>query len=152
MSERDVGEFVYRGTTLGWPGLPVVAELRLCSASSDPVVATLFAIGCRNRGGAAVVHLVRATDVPLARDAENWLAELEAEVVIERTAGEVEVLATATVAADDAITALGRLGVELPARIASFDNALSETLREHRRLTAAERRSFDDHLKERYDF
>jgi hypothetical protein len=48
------GPYLYRGTTTGWPGNPVLREQNITCTSTDPLVATLFAIECRNHGRAIV--------------------------------------------------------------------------------------------------
>jgi hypothetical protein len=48
------GPYLYRGTTTGWPGNPVLREQKITCTSTDPLVATLFAIECRNHGRAIV--------------------------------------------------------------------------------------------------
>ena len=145
MTERDIGEFVYRGTTLGWPGSPTTLGFESCSASTDPVAATLFAIQCRNVGGPAVLHLIEVATAELTDD-RNVLWDLEREVVVARTASEAEELAVVTVPVEDAVDALRRFGIELPVRISPFGDALNASLLEHRRLDDVERRQFDSLL------
>jgi hypothetical protein len=48
------GPYLYRGTTAGWPGNPVLQEEKITCTSTDPLVATLFAIECRNHGRAII--------------------------------------------------------------------------------------------------
>ena len=48
------GPYLYRGTTAGWPGNPVLREEKITCTSTDPLVATLFAIECRNHGRAII--------------------------------------------------------------------------------------------------
>jgi hypothetical protein len=49
------GPYLYRGTTAGWPGNSVLQEEQITCTSSDPLVATLFAIECRNHGHAVIL-------------------------------------------------------------------------------------------------
>ena len=143
MTGRSHGEHVYRGTTLGWPGNETNRRLGLTSLSVDPVVATLFAIRCRNAGGPAVLHLVEAAGLRLSENEENWFGDLEGEVVASVTASELEVRAARTISVEDAANALRAFGIEVPVRIPPSDNALNDILREHRRLTPSELPIFD---------
>ena len=50
----SIGPYLYRGTTAGWPGNSVLQAERITCTSTDPLVATLFAIECRNHGRAII--------------------------------------------------------------------------------------------------
>jgi hypothetical protein len=54
-----IGPYLYRGTTAGWPGNPVLQEQEITCTSTDPLVATLFAIECRNHGQAVTLVVRR---------------------------------------------------------------------------------------------
>lgn len=47
--------YLYRGTTIGWPGNDMLQEERITCTTTDPLVATLFAIECRNHGRAVIL-------------------------------------------------------------------------------------------------
>jgi hypothetical protein len=47
--------YLYRGTTEGWPGNNVLQEQQITCTTTDPLVATLFAIECRNHGRAVIL-------------------------------------------------------------------------------------------------
>jgi filamentous hemagglutinin len=47
--------YLYRGTTEGWPGNPVLEEQQITCTTTDPLVATLFAVECRNHGRAIIL-------------------------------------------------------------------------------------------------
>ena len=51
----SIGPYLYRGTTAGWPGNSVLQEEQITCTSTDPLVATLFAIECRNHGHAVIL-------------------------------------------------------------------------------------------------
>ena len=63
--------YLYRGTTEGWPGYPVRPGEEITCTTTDPLVATLFAIECRNYGRAVILaarhdmleHLVAPANV-----------------------------------------------------------------------------------------
>jgi hypothetical protein len=47
--------YLYRGTTEGWPGNAVLQTRQITCTTTDPFVAALFAIECRNHGHAVVL-------------------------------------------------------------------------------------------------
>src|SRR5437016_3765656 len=47
--------YLYRGTTEGWRGYPVLPGPAITCTTTDPLVATLFAIECRNHGHAVIL-------------------------------------------------------------------------------------------------
>jgi len=47
--------YLYRGTTEGWRGHPVLPGPEITCTTTDPLVAALFAIECRNHGHAVVM-------------------------------------------------------------------------------------------------
>jgi hypothetical protein len=47
--------YYYRGTTVGWPGDTMLQDQKTTCTTTDPLVATLFAIECRNYGRAVVL-------------------------------------------------------------------------------------------------
>ena len=55
----SIGPYLYRGTTAGWPGNSVLQEEEITCTSTDPLVATLFAIECRNHGHAVILAVRR---------------------------------------------------------------------------------------------
>ena len=55
----SIGPYLYRGTTRGWPGNPVLQEEEITCTSTDPLVPTLFAIECRNYGHAVILAVRR---------------------------------------------------------------------------------------------
>lgn len=40
----DEVTYLYRGTTLGWPGTPTTSGEGITPTSTDPLIATLFAV------------------------------------------------------------------------------------------------------------
>jgi hypothetical protein len=51
--------YLYRGTTEGWGGHPVLPVPPMTCTTTDPLVATLFAIECRNHGHAVILAAQR---------------------------------------------------------------------------------------------
>ena len=56
----SIGPYLYRGTTAGWPGNSVLQEEQITCTSTDPLVATLLPIECRNHGRAVILAAKRA--------------------------------------------------------------------------------------------
>lgn len=56
-------QYLYRGTTKGWPGNEVLREERITCTTTDPLVAALFGVECRNHGH-AVILMARASAFP----------------------------------------------------------------------------------------
>lgn len=75
MAER----FVYRGTCPGWPGSGPVQSVRMTPVTTDPLVATLFALECL-RHGPSVVHLASKGSVAQIIGCGNRFADLECEI------------------------------------------------------------------------
>lgn len=132
--------YLYRGTTLGWAGSESARrESRTC-ATSDPLVATLFAVHCLNFGR-AVVHLVSRHGLPECPG--NRLEELEKEVVVEMPPVEFADRAVVTLSARESGDILRSIGLALPPRIASGYNMLGYALEDWPRMTSSQIAEFD---------
>ncbi len=77
----ETGRFVYRGTTHGWPWNPVLQRDRRTCATTDPLVATLFAIECLQHGSSAVL-IASLEDFDGLIGPTNHAAIAESEVVL----------------------------------------------------------------------
>jgi hypothetical protein len=132
---------LYRGTTVGWPGNPVLQRLRYTTTTVDPVVATLFALEAANYGE-AVVLLCQREVVGAMLEPGNVLADLEGEVVVSVTPAEFYQFVFASIGARQSRDFLSELGVELPAVIGG-KRSLTAMLREHPRLTDEQIAAFD---------
>ena len=109
--------YYYRGTTRGWAGNLALREAKITCVTTDPLVATLFAIECRNHGQAAVVIAARA-DFELAK--ANFFAEEESAVNLSVSALEFEDCAALIIDVDRAIAILEELGYRsIPIRLAN---------------------------------
>lgn len=73
---------LYRGTSSGWPGNPVLQELRITPTTTNPLVAVLFGIECQRFGRGIVIACDRR-DVEKLIGPSNVLSSLESEVVID---------------------------------------------------------------------
>jgi hypothetical protein len=132
MAER----FLYRGTTRGWPGGEGPQTVRRTPTTTDPLVATLFAIECC-RHGSGVVHAVSEESVAGQIVYGNVLSELECEVGLSFAPLEFESHSIHWIAADAARLILEELGFQLPIVISSRLRLRNE-LRESPRLTESQ--------------
>lgn len=126
------GRFIYRGTTVGWPGNPVLQRLGYTCTTVDPLVATLFALEAANFGD-AVVLACPLQDVGAMLLPGNVFADLESEVVVSVSPAEFERLATIRMPVKHAHEVLRQLGFELPL-VVTGKRALHMRLGEHERL------------------
>jgi hypothetical protein len=143
--------YLYRGTTLGWPGDSVLQELRITCTTTDPLVATLFAIECRNHGRPAI--LVARKDLfgeLIAED--NFFSVIECAVNVRISPLEFAALAEAVLDVEDSLTILRELGFEdLPVRLSgttALQDLLEETHVRRMRLNEEQLRLFNEQMLE----
>lgn len=136
-------EHLYRGTTRGWLGNPCCQAERFTCTSRDPIVATIFAVHCRNHGGSAVLHIFRVAE-DWTFGSPNRFAQLELEEVVGFTPAELERKAWRTLDVDRALAILKGMGILLPSRLPGDAVRLTQYLtHESRRMTDAERAQFN---------
>lgn len=145
------GGFLYRGTTLGWPGSDSVHRERKTSASGDPLVATLFAIECLNHGPARVLLAPRASLGDLT-GSTNHSAAFESEIVLDLIPEEFAERAALAIDAQQAREILVSIGFPwIPARPGG-KSALRETIiqsyNDGNRLAQDQVREFDSRAME----
>lgn len=125
-------EYLYRGTTPGWPGSPGIRAIPRTPATTDPLVATLFAIHCLNFGNGVVLLAPRKL-VSDRIQPGNYFAQLECEIGLEMSPTEFETHSVHVVPAHVAREALVNVGfAELPTRIAKYK--MTEALEYSERL------------------
>lgn len=111
------GPYLYRGTTAGWPGNSVLQEQRITCTSTDPFVATLFAIECRNRGR-AVILVGRRGSFDEVLGPPNYFSVSESAVNVRVSPTEFASRADLALTVDDSLRILGALGFEgIPVRL-----------------------------------
>jgi hypothetical protein len=143
--------YLYRGTTAGWPGNSVLQAERITCTSTDPVVATLFAVQCRNHGRAIIVAAKRANFQRLLGPA-NHFSVLESAVNLYVPPLEFVAKAEIILDVDRALAILREMGFEdLPVRIRdqeSLRDALLQTYEAGHRLNEEQRLWFDSRMRE----
>ncbi len=110
--------FLFRGTSPGWAGSPG-AQATAVSATTDPYIATVFALEARGQSGQAIVQFGPRTSIGTF-DVGNWMAAQEREVGVLMTATEFAERAPNAVSADVARRVLAEMGLpDLPSTVAS---------------------------------
>jgi hypothetical protein len=118
--------YLYRGTTLGWPGY-MLEELRITCTRTDPLVATLFAVECRNHGRPAI--LVARRDLFGESNADdNFFSVIECAVNVRVSPIEFAAKAEVVLDVDDSLTILRELGFEEISVRLSRKSALQDVL------------------------
>jgi hypothetical protein len=135
-------QYVYRGTTVGWPGNDVLQQLQMTPVTSDPLVAALFAIE-NVRNGPAVVYVARKVDIAFHLGSPNVLAGIECEYAITvRPAEFIERFVVRQITINELRSVFEEIGVELPVTIASRFK-LDRELESRPRLTEEQISAFD---------
>ncbi len=134
----SIGPYLYRGTTAGWPGNIVLREKHITCTSTDPLVATLFAIECRNHGRAVILAAVRRDDFLDLTAPENYFCEIESAVNLYIPPREFAAKAEVIVDVDTALAILSEIGFnDLPVRIRNKEmltDAIQDTYEARQRL------------------
>ena len=120
MPERDF-IYLFRGTTRGWPGNDILRSEGITCTTTDPLVATLFAIECRNHGRAVILAARLDSFSSEERSgANNHFGVQESARNLRVQPSEFERRASVTLEIDQALIYLRELGFsELPIRIQS---------------------------------
>ena len=115
----DRGRRLFRGTTIDWQGNLSLRQFELTPTTTDPFIATLFALECR-RHGSAVIYSVDLADVAHLIAPANVLAELEREIVVNVAPMRfIRDFNSWKIPVETACQVLVELGVELPGVISN---------------------------------
>jgi hypothetical protein len=136
---------LFRGTSEGFPGNPGLQRLGITPASTDPAVATIFALESRAKGGTPIVLFGERSAFEAGIDLGNGgdvRRVLEREVQVNMSIPEFANAAPYQVSADTARQALKDMGVvDLPPRISDSQRA-TDLLRSTPRMTPEQIREF----------
>jgi hypothetical protein len=114
---------LFRGTTEGFPGNPVLQKLGITPASVDPLVATVFGLEGKNKGKAILAFGSRTSFESGEIDLGNVRRTLEREVQVDLPPHEFEKRAQSTISIDKSRKILKDMGVaDLPASVHSSDD------------------------------
>jgi len=121
--------YLYRGTTMGWPGAATTRLGRMTPTTTDPLIAALFAIEARNKGR-AILLAVRRGSIPELNEM-NHFTIFESAVNLDISPSEFAERAEVVMEVDVALEYLRMIGTaNLPVRIQG-NNALHEYLRDN---------------------
>ena len=127
----------FRGTSEGFPGSAALQRIGITPASTDPVVATIFATESSNYGR-GVVYIATSEDLAGASIGQgNVLAATELEVGVGLAPSEFAGRAGLTVSASQARAILQEMGVSIPTSIRG-PAGVTEALANTPRLTPAQ--------------
>jgi hypothetical protein len=147
-------EYLYRGTTVGWAGSKMLQEENITCTTTDPLVATLFAIECRNHGRAVILMSRRGLFIEL-REAPNFFSVIEAAVDLQILPVEFARMAEIELDVERSIEILNEMGFQhIPVRLtgyAALHEELDESHSAGRRLSVEQIRLFDFRVSERAD-
>jgi len=137
----DAANLFFRGTSEGFAGSPTLQEIGVTPVSTDPVVATIFAIEAENYGR-GVVHIASRSDLAGVEILKgNVLAHLEREVGIGILPAEFARRASITITASQARNILSGMGIHIQLSIRG-PAAVDAVLRATPRLTSEQIQQF----------
>lgn len=104
-------EYLFSGTTRGWLGNDALQRERVTCTTTDPLVATLFALECRNWGSAAILTIHAPDLLPEEQsERDNFFAVIESAVNLRITPAEFEKRAELILDVDQALDLLHEMG------------------------------------------
>jgi len=128
------GATLFRGTSAGYPGSAALQKIGIAPASTDPGIATLFAIESGNYG-AGVVHIATPQALRgVTIGPGNVLAAIEREVGVELTPAQFAARSH-TITAAESRALLEKMGIYTPPSIAD-KAALDAAVRSSTPMTA----------------
>lgn len=135
-------QHLFRGTTLGFPGGEALQQLGITSTTTDPLVATLFAIESSSHGAPGVVLIALRSRLSNRIGQPNNYMELEQEVAVEQPPADFAEKAEFTVDVSVARKILIEIGFQpIPPGIVGYGH-LQLALRSTHRLNSNEIQAF----------
>jgi len=142
-------KYVYRGTTEGWPGNMSLQDEKMTPTTTDPLVATLFAIECRNHGPALILAAPRSLFEGLIGPA-NYFSVIESAVNLEIFPMEFAIMAKEKLDVDQSIAVLHEMGFqEMPVRLSgsyALQRTIDESYKAGLRLSEEQIRSYNSRM------
>lgn len=128
--KEEVVSYLFRGTSKGFAGNKATAFGGVTPTSSEPVVATIYAVEGQNYGE-GILHVALPEQFIGKEVAANVRKPLEREIVIGVTPTEFANQSILTISADQARGILEKLGIKIPSRVTreTATRVLEETLR-----------------------
>jgi hypothetical protein len=134
---------LFRGTSPGYPGNEVLQQFGITPASTDPAIATAFALKSQTTSGQGVVFIGSLRSFAHGSiDGGNTFASLEREVQVNMSPTAFEAQASTQVSADAARKILSEMGVaQLPSSIYS-ETQMTQILKSIKPLTPEQIKQF----------
>jgi hypothetical protein len=143
--------YLYRGTTVGWAGSKMLQDENITCTTTDPLIATFFAIECRNHGRAVILAARRELFREL-HDSQNYFSVIEAAVDLQIGPAEFARMAEIELDVEKSIEILHELGIrDISVRLAGYDALQIEIRESHAaglRLSVEQIRLFDTRMFE----
>jgi hypothetical protein len=137
--------YLYRGTTEGWPGNEVLQDQRITCTTTDPLVAALFGVECRNHGH-AVILVAREDRFLDVIGPANHFALLESAVNLMIPPVDFVRKVEVILEVDEVLKTLGEIGLgQIPIRLRdkwALREALIASYEAGQRLNEVQRRQF----------
>ena len=125
---QETAKYLFRGTSKGYPGSRASQILNTTPTSTDPAVATAFAVQAKNYGE-GTLQIALPVDLKGIKVETNVLYELEREVGVGISPMEFSKKINLQITADQARGILKEMGINVPASIPTTKN-ISEVLRD----------------------
>ena len=139
---KEEVKYLFRGTSEGFEGSAAAQKLGYTPTSTDPAVATLFAIESKNYGK-GVLKVALPKDLQGVEYTGNVLYSLEKEIALNLKPADFAAKSTLTITAEQASGILKNMGINLPSKV-TLDE-LSNVIKSTPKLTTAQ---IDEFYKE----
>lgn len=143
--------YLYRGTTVGWPGNLCLQDERITCCTTDPLVACLFAVECRAKGK-AIIYVSSRDRYSNLIAADNHFSVIECAVNLNLVPSEFIDQSDYRLDVEEVLNILHRLGFEyLPVHIAgkvALRNWLQDSYNRGDRLSVEQLDSFNREMED----
>ena len=131
MPNKRLSNYVFRGTTINWPGNNASKKLPRTPTTSNPIKALLFAMASSGHGHKTVIYIVNENKLGSISFDKNVLAKTEEEKGYIITPLKFIKLAEGYITTEEAIEILHQLKLPIPMLTdkSLFDFSLSEIMR-----------------------
>lgn len=128
MRKKGLGQYLFRGTTINWPGNSSNKILPRTPTTTNPIKALLFAMTCSDKAALAVVYIAQAKNLVSIDYDKNVLAVTEEEKGYIISPLKFVELCDGYITKDEAINILQQLKLPIPMLLdrSLFDLSLNE--------------------------
>jgi len=126
MKKSKRNRYLFRGTTLGWPGNEANRDIPRTPVTTHPIKAVLFALCCK--GNNRVIYINTLNNISNLKASNNVLAPIEDEIAFEIQPIDYAKTCVGFIIVEDAIKILKELNQEIPQILdrTLFDMALKD--------------------------